>query len=197
MASQSMRPAANRPGKSERQGSGGTGWAMAAVVALAVAITAGTAAMVSTTEGSRAATSAITEDLSDTQALQTVLQQQRYQRLNLISRIFATDQVLTSYLAEAAQKRDEEAILASIEEYQNLLTFDLAVVLDSGGVVLERTDDRSAEGEDLSSTPLIEVALEESKASGVWLQGDQLYHAVAVPLVREFSDDPTLLPPKI
>ncbi|MEO1264127.1 MAG: cache domain-containing protein, partial [Pseudomonadota bacterium] len=92
-----------------------------------------------------------------------------------------------SYLAEAAQKRDEAAILASVEEYQNLLTFDLAVVMDRNGVVLTRTDSRSATAEDLSTTPLVAVALEESKASGVWQQGEQLYHAVAVPLVRQFE----------
>lgn len=175
-------PAAAKAGK----GSNPLGLAIAGIVLLVVAITAGTAALISTTEAGRAAQSQVSKELGGSQSVQTALQQQRYQRLNLISRIFATDQVLTSYLAEAAQARDETAILASVEEYQNLLTFDLAVVLDRDGVVLTRTD-RTGVGEDLSDTPLVSVALEESKASGVWQQGDQLYHAVAVPLVRQFE----------
>ncbi|MCG8458169.1 MAG: hypothetical protein MI919_17970, partial [Holophagales bacterium] len=155
------------------KGGGALGPAIAGIVALVALVTAGSTALVSTTEGNRAARSLVSKDLGGSQAVQTALQQQRYQRLNLISRIFATDQVLTSYLAEAAQARDEVAILASVEEYQNLLTFDLAVVLDRDGVVLTRTD-RSGEGQDLSTTPLVSVALDESKASGVWQQGDQL-----------------------
>ncbi|MEO1087496.1 MAG: cache domain-containing protein, partial [Acidobacteriota bacterium] len=174
------------PKKSVRRGPP-LGLLIAGLVALAVVVTAGAAIVVSSSAGERAARLTVATDLGGSQAVQTAFQQQRYQRLNLISRIFATDQVLTSYLAEAAQKRDEAAILASVEEYQNLLTFDLAVVMDRNGVVLTRTDSRSATQEDLSSTPLVAVALEESKASGVWQQGEQLFHAVAVPLVRQFE----------
>ena len=158
--------------------------AVPAVVALVVA---GSTALVSTTEGGKAAQATIDRTLNSSNQAQTIFQRQRYQRLNLISRIFATDQVLTSYLAEAAQARDRAAMLALVEEYQNLLAFDLAVVLDRNGVVLTRTDDRTSEGESLADIPLVAVALDESKASGVWQQGDQLYHAVAVPLVRQFE----------
>ncbi|MEM9596084.1 MAG: protein kinase [Acidobacteriota bacterium] len=156
------------------------------IVALAVLLVAVSTFFVTSTQGKSSVDRAITAELDATQSVQRALQQQRYQRLNLISRIFATDELLTDYLTEAAQERDEAAILASIEEYQNLLTFDLAVVLDRSGVVLTRTDGRPG-GADLSATPLVAVALEESKASGVWQQDDQLYHAVAVPLVRQFE----------
>lgn len=160
---------------------------VAAVPAVVAMVVAGSTALVSTTEGARATKAAIDKTLTNSNRVQTIFQQQRYQRLNLISRIFATDQVLTSYLAEAAQARDEAAVLASVEEYQNLLAFDLAVVLDRNGYVLTRTDDRSGDRGSLADSPLVAVALDESKASGVWQQGDQLYHAVAVPLVRQFE----------
>lgn len=159
----------------------------AAVPAVVALVVAGSTALVSTTEGGKAAQAAIDHTLTSSNTVQTIFQQQRYQRLNLISRIFATDQVLTSYLAEAAQARDEAAVLASVEEYQNLLAFDLAVVLDRNGYVLTRTDDRAGDRGSLADSPLVAVALDESKASGVWQQGDQLYHAVAVPLVRQFD----------
>ena len=157
------------------------------LVALVAGVIAGSTTWATATARAETAGKAIDKILNGSNRALSILQRQRYLRLNLISRIFRTDQVLTSYLVAAAQARDEAAILASVEEYQDLLTFDLAVVLDRNGVVLTRTDDRSASGEDLAATPLVAVALEESKASGVWQQNDQLYNALAEPLVRQFE----------
>ena len=187
-----------KPGKPAQSGaraakpSGGSGAVkLALVLVLMVVVVAGvisgSTALVTAKERGETVRDTIEKVLPGSNSVLSILQQQRYLRLNLISRIFSTDQVLTSYLAAAAQARDEAAILASVEEYQDLLMFDLAVVLDRNGVVLTRTDDRTASGEDLSATPLVALALKESKASGVWQQKDQLYHALAVPLVRQFE----------
>ncbi len=125
-------------------------------------------------------------DLDAGQSAQAALEAQRKQRLLLISRIFSTDEVLTSYLAEAAEAGDRVSVLDSVETYQNLLAFDLAVVLDRDGRVLTRTDDPNAVGEDLSGSTFIAAALESDEAFGVWYQGEKLYHAAAVPLARDF-----------
>lgn len=137
--------------------------------------------------GNGAAERGATEELE--RSYQTLIQQrqQRYQLLRYISRIFSTDEILMSYLTEATRQGDLVTVLDSIEEYQNLLNFELAVVLDRNGQVLTRTDDPDASGEDLSASPLVAVALEEKEAFGIWYQGGNLYHAAAVPLVRKFD----------
>ena len=157
------------------------------IIGLLVLLTAGGALVATSILGERFAHQSAARALDAGQAVRTVLQQQRYRQLQLISRIFATDGLLTSYLAEAAEARDPVSILDSLESYQNLLSFDLAVVLDQDGVVLSRTDDPQDFGEDLSEDPLIAVALEEKQAFGVWPRGEGLFHAVALPLVRNFE----------
>lgn len=182
---------AHRPANTEPASSGRAGLQLAiqlaVVLFLSVAAVVAAVFVVSRAQGEQAARREVTEDLGSTQAVQTAFQQQRYQRLNLISRLFATDQVLNTYLAEAAEDREESAIQASIEEYQNLLTFDLGVVLDQGGRVLARTDGAAGVGQSLADTPLVAVALQDQKAAGVWRDGEQLYHAVAVPLLRDYE----------
>lgn len=137
--------------------------------------------------GNRFAAEIADEHLAGSHAVHAAIQQQRYNRLQLIAKILRTDQILISYLAGAAREENQAAIFDAVEEYQNQLTFDLAVVLDPAGRVLKRTDGREASGEDLSASPLIITALAESEAIGVWQQGENLYHAVAVRLARQFE----------
>ena len=191
--SATSQPAHRAPGapgtKPPRPARAGFGLAvqLALVLLLSVAAVVAAVFVVGSAQGDQAARREVTEDLGATQAVQTAFQQQRYQRLNLISRLFATDQVLNTYLAEAAEDREESAIQASIEEYQNLLTFDLGVVLDQGGRMLARTDGTEGVGQSLADTPLVAVALQDQKAAGVWRDREQLYHAVAVPLLRDYE----------
>ncbi|MEM6457242.1 MAG: cache domain-containing protein, partial [Acidobacteriota bacterium] len=168
---------------------GGLGFTFLLIAAfvLLILLTAAGGVVANLLVGAQTARNDLNALLTSSQSVQTSFQQQRYRQLQLISRIFATDPVLTGYLAEAAQRRDRTKILDLVEEYQNLLTFDLAFVLDRNGVLLARTDDPQAVGEDISQTPIVAVALEDDEAFGVWQQGDRLYHAVAVPLVREFD----------
>lgn len=131
----------------------------------------------------RASRSLVTGGLSG----HTAFQQHRYRQLQLISRVFATDPVLTGYLAAAAANRDAVKVLDLAEAYQNLLTFDLAIVLDAAGTAVARTDRPEARGEDLSQRPLVAEALSEDRAFGVWTDGGSLYHAAVIPLVRDFD----------
>ncbi len=157
------------------------------IIALLVLITAGSTLAVISILGDRAARRSAAKALDSNHSTRTLLQQQRYRHLQLISRIFASEELLTSYLATAPGSRDPATISDSLEEYQNILGFDLAVVLDEAGVVLARTDDTEASGEDISADPLVTVALEEKQAFGTWSQGEDLYHAAALPLVHSFN----------
>ncbi len=175
-----------KTGGKKRSGLSLGGWIFL-ICGLLVLLTCGSALLVTWVHGNRFARQAADEALSGSHAAHVVLQQQRYRQLRLISRILKTDQVLVSYLAAEPSEDNLVAILDAIEEYQNLLSFDVAVVLDRDGRVLCRTDDRDAAGDDLSASPLVATALQDSEAYGVWHQRDELYHAMAVRLARQFE----------
>lgn len=158
----------------------------AVIVALSVAAATAATYLAVRSVGEPAASDRALATLSGSQGVQSALQQQRFLRLNLISRVFASDQVLSVYLAEAAQTRAETDLALALKAYQDLLVFDLAVIVDRNGVVLTATDGKGR-NENLAAIPLVSVALAEKKASGVWARGDQILHAVAVPLARNYE----------
>jgi class 3 adenylate cyclase/tRNA A-37 threonylcarbamoyl transferase component Bud32 len=180
-------PAPAGPPKARSKGRGGSlTTTVTAIVVLAVLLIAGTTFAVATVAGERTARANVKSTVATGQAIQTLLQQQRFSRHKLISRIFASDQIFTTYITEAAQTSNATSIGNSLDSYQNLLDFDVAVVVDKSGVVINSTD-RGQPGENLASTDLIAIAIKEGKASGVWQRRDQLFHALAVPLVRQYE----------
>jgi serine/threonine-protein kinase len=157
------------------------------VTAAVIALSIGIAVFVTSAFGSRIARQGIGRTLAASQSAQAALQQQRYDQLQLISRIFVADPYLTAYVAEAARTVDARSILDLLGERQSDLGFDFAIVLDPQGKVLARTDQPGKAGDDLSKRPLVASALKKYQAYGVWQEGGQLYDAVAVPLVKEFD----------
>ncbi|HEY4594230.1 MAG TPA: protein kinase, partial [Thermoanaerobaculia bacterium] len=129
------------------------------------------------------------DSLRGTAAAQTAFQEQRYRQLLLISRVFATDANISVYLSEAANTNNARSILDLLSTAQNDLGFDFAIVLDSQGRVVARTDHPERGGEDLSKRPLVAAAMasDNQESRGIWREGDRLYHAVAVPLVKDFT----------
>ncbi|HEY2291209.1 MAG TPA: protein kinase [Thermoanaerobaculia bacterium] len=129
------------------------------------------------------------DSLRGTAAAQTAFQEQRYRQLLLISRLFATDANISVYLSEAANANNARSILDLLGTAQNDLGFDFAIVLDPQGKVVARTDRPEGAGEDLSKRPLVAAAMaaDNQESRGVWREGDRLYHAVAVPLVKDFT----------
>ncbi len=162
-------------------------WRIFLVIGALVLLVAGGALAVTQVLGDRFARGSAAKALDSSQSMRTVVQQERNEQLKLISRIFATDRLLTSFLSKPAETRDPASILDSLEEYQNLLGFDLAIVLDAAGTVLARTDDPEASGENLSANPLVATAIEKAQALGIWPEAERLYHAAARPLVHNFE----------
>lgn len=85
-------------------------------------------------------------------------------------------------MLRAIEDGDVPSLLDQLDERREELGFDFALVLDPGGVLVARTDDPTATGDDLSAEPLYQQAFEGYEASGVWAQGEDLYHAMAVPI---------------
>lgn len=137
----------------------------------------------------RIAFNAALDSLRGSAAAQTAFQEQRYRQLLLISRVFAADANISVYLSEAANTRDTRSILDLLTTRQNDLGFDFAIVLDPQGKVVARTDRPEGVGEDLSKRPLVAAAMkaDNQESRCVWREGDHLYYAVAVPLVKDFT----------
>jgi eukaryotic-like serine/threonine-protein kinase len=137
----------------------------------------------------RIADGAALDSLRGSAAAQASFQEQRYRQLLLISRIFASDSNLSAYLSEAANTRDTHSILDLLSERRNDLQCDFAIVLDPQGRVIARTDQPQATGQDLAKRPLVAAALaaDNRESRGVWREGNDLYYAVAVPVVKDFT----------
>lgn len=149
---------------------------------LLIALAVGAAVAVTSLLVRRIALKAIDEALAQTSAAQVAFEDERSQRLLLTASLFASDPSLKAYVAEAAESRDSSSILDLLNERQRDVGFDFAIVLDSTGKVLARTDRPNAVGEDLSSRPLVGKALTDFESAGVWVEEGRLYDAVAVPL---------------
>jgi HAMP domain-containing protein/tRNA A-37 threonylcarbamoyl transferase component Bud32 len=126
--------------------------------------------------------------LESSAAAQAAVQEQLLERLRLMSRLFAGDSNLVAYLGEASSSGDTASILDLLtDERQKDLGYDFAILLDSQGRVIARTDNPNAAGQDLSRRPLVAKALTDFEGEGVWREGDRLYYAVAVAVRRDFD----------
>lgn len=151
--------------------------------ALLVAVAVGLAVAVTSLVGRQVGDRAAREALSRSSSVQLQVQDDRLQQLRLIAYLVAGDPSFAAYIAEAIAYGDQESILDQLDQRREALGFDFAVVLDPDGTVVARTDDETAAGEDLSGEPLFLEVAEEFEATGVWARGDELYDAVAVPIV--------------
>jgi len=71
-------------------------------------------------------------------------------------------------------------------ERQGQYEFDLGIFMDAEGNVVARTDETEAIEQNLSGDLFINSAIENAEpVSGYWRQGDLLYQAAAMPIVRD------------
>ncbi|HEV8631207.1 MAG TPA: protein kinase [Thermoanaerobaculia bacterium] len=153
-----------------------------AMTALLVTLAVGAAVVVTYIFGNQVAHDTARQALSRASSVQAALQQQRQEQLKLIAQVFVSDPALRAYIVEAVSSGNSASVLDLLEERQNTLGYDFAMVLDPQGHVLTRTDNPNASGEDLSQRPLIRRAQQALEATGFWRQDKRLFNAVAVPL---------------
>jgi serine/threonine-protein kinase len=151
---------------------------------LLIAAAVGTAVVVTSRYGANVAEKAVRSSLDGSHLSQSLAQQQRYEQLRMVGQIFQSDPNLQSYIAEAAQSSDTQSLLDLFEERGRSLDYDFAIAVDGSGRVLARTDKPGGVGQDLSGNALLRQANEDGEAAGVWAEGEALYYAVAVPVVR-------------
>jgi eukaryotic-like serine/threonine-protein kinase len=155
------------------------------LTALLVTLAVGAAVVVTYLLGNQVAQQTARQSLERASSVERTLQQQRLEQLKLIARVFVADVPLVAYIQEAIATGNSLSVLDQLEERQNELGFDFAIVLDPEGRVVARTDDPDATGQDLAQRPLVQRAIEELESEGLWEQGGRLFNAVAVPLAAD------------
>jgi serine/threonine-protein kinase len=154
-----------------------TGKILLFIAALVVLLVGGTLAF-TTVQADRLARTTIDEGLKETRDVWRTIQTDRFNKLRLGVRVLAND----PYFKAAIAERDQNTALDSLGERGQDLAADFMMATDPAGKLLARTDRPSDTGDDLSRDPIVKRALEGDDAASLWLQGDQLYTAVAVPM---------------
>jgi HAMP domain-containing protein len=159
-------------------------WVTSLLIALSVAASAAVTWLMVRNIAHKAAL----DSLQGSAAAQETLQGQYYEQLKLISRLIANDPTFIAYIAEAAAQKDVGSIQDQLSSRQSDLKFSFAIVLDATGRVIARSDSPVSRQDLSQQQPLIRQALSGPKeAAGVWHEGDRLYYAVAVPIVKAFE----------
>jgi tRNA A-37 threonylcarbamoyl transferase component Bud32/HAMP domain-containing protein len=171
----------------DRRGRLSLGTRIFLVTSLLIALSVGAAMAVTWLLVRNIARKAALDSLQGSAAAQETLQGQYYEQLKLISRLFANDSAVAAYVAEANKDVERASALDLLSSRQADLKFSFAILLDGAGRVFARTDN-PASRQDLSQQPLVREAINGPKESaGVWREGDRLYYAVAVPVVKAYE----------
>ena len=154
-----------------------TGKILLFIATLVVLLVGGTLAF-TTAQADRLARSTIDAGLKETRDVWQTIQADRFNKLRLGVRVLAND----PYFKAAIAERDQNTTLDSLGERGQDLAADFMMATDPAGKLIARTDRPSDTGDDFSADPIVKRALEGDDSDSLWLQGDQLYTAVAVPM---------------
>jgi len=121
----------------------------------------------------------IRDGLKETLSAFDSFQRDRYTKLKMTNSLIAQDSYIQSYVAEA----DSASILDLARQKQADLKSDFIIIADPEGTILARTDRPSASGKSVADVPLIQQASEGEEAAGLWQEDQNLYNAVALPVV--------------
>ncbi len=143
--------------------------------------------------GNKIAESAVISALEKIHVVQQGFESRRFQQLELISQIFASDPYFSSYVAEAAGtdlglggEVDTQSIVDLLIERQQDLGFDFAMVLNGDGEVIAHTDDQDLIGTDMSNDALANKVIESlESATGYWFRDNSIYQVAVVPLADQ------------
>jgi eukaryotic-like serine/threonine-protein kinase len=153
----------------------------------------GLAAGITFFRGEKIAENAVNSALENIRVVQEGFEARRFQQLELISEIFASDPYFSSYVAEAAGgglglggEVDTQSIVDLLIERQQDLGFDFAMVLNGDGEVIAYTVDQGLIGTDMSNDSVVSPVIESlESATGYWLRDNNLFQVAVVPLADQ------------
>jgi len=138
-----------------------------------------------TVQANRLARSNIDQGLIETRGVWETYQADRFNKLKLGLRTLGNEPVFKAAVQQFADEGGEEAIRTVRDMFQERggdIAADFVLATDAYGRLIARSDRPSAQGEDLSKDPIVMKPLGGEESTTVWRQGDELYHAVAVPM---------------
>src|SRR5262245_21331452 len=147
-------------------------------ISLIVIALAATTLLFTTRQADVLAHRTIQAGLAETRDVWDTFQKDRYSKLTLGVRALAND----PYFKPLVETRDQASVADTLKERGQDIKADFFIATDPDGVVIARSD-RPGSGDDLSLAPVVTKPLDGEESATVWLQGDRLYHAVAVPMV--------------
>ncbi len=106
-------------------------------------------------------------------------QEDRYTKLKLANNLIAQYPYFQAYIAEA----DTDSILDLVQQEQPKTKSDFIIVTDPEGIILARTDKPAMKGRNIANISLMQEALNGDEVSGLWVEGHELYDAVALPVI--------------
>ena len=153
----------------------------------------GLAAGITYYRGNAIAERAVISSLENIRTVQQGFESRRFQQLELISEIFASDPYFSSYVAEAAGSDlglggevDTQSIVDLLIERQQDLGFDFAMVLNGDGEAIAHTDEEEVIGTDMSSDALVGSVIESlESATGYWFREEGIFQVAVVPLADQ------------
>jgi hypothetical protein len=148
-----------------------TGALIVALVGITLAFT--------TVQADRLARDTIREGLQETREVWKAIQADRFDKLRLGVRVLAND----PYFKAALTELDQATTLDSLAERGMDLDADFMLATDWDGVLVARTDNPAASGDDLSEEPLVMAAFEGEESATLWQEGEGIATAVAVPML--------------
>jgi serine/threonine-protein kinase len=146
---------------------------------LLIVALAGITLAFTTVQADRLARDTIREGLQETREVWKAIQADRFDKLRLGVRVLAND----PYFKAALIELDQATTLDSLAERGMDLDADFMLATDWDGVLVARTDNPTASGDDLSEDPLVLAAFEGDESATLWQEGDGLATAVAVPML--------------
>jgi len=149
------------------------------LTALIIILLIGVTLWFSSRKATELANQAIREGLDETISVFETFQKDRYTILKLTNSIIAQNPYVQAYVDES----DSTSILDLARQYEAELKSDFIIVTDPEGVILARTDKPASTGDSVADTPLIAQALEGEEVAGLWQEDQNLYNAVALPVI--------------
>jgi len=163
--------------------------------ALLTLLTLGAAATVTVIRGNAVAEHAVAEQLAHSLAVQGALERARFDRLELITKLFAADPYFASYVAQAQQSdlgfggaADSTSVTDLLAERQADLGFDFAFVLDAEGSVIARTDGKPLRAQSLVDDAVAGPVIRSLEPrTGYWSNDSGMFQVAVVPLADGFE----------
>ena len=138
-----------------------------------------------TVQANRLAKANIDRGLVETRGVWETFQADRFSKLKLGLRALGNEPVFKAAIQQFADEGGDTALVTVRDMFQERsrdIAADFVLATDASGHVIARSDRAGAQGEDLSKDPIVMKPLGGEESTTVWRQGDQLYHAVAVPM---------------